>query len=135
MLRQATRRARRHGWENVTFVCADAATVNPGAWRPVDAAIATYALSVIPDWPAAWQVMRRSTRPGGRIAVVDMQDPEGRWRVLRRVARWLCAVSNADIDARPWQLLEEELDDVRCMSRRGGHVQVRVGRCPAPPST
>jgi S-adenosylmethionine-diacylgycerolhomoserine-N-methlytransferase len=129
MLDQARRRARRRGWENVTPVCADAATVDPGSWEPVDAAIATYALSVIDDWPAAWRIMRRSTRPGGRMAVVDMQDPQGRWRLLRPVARWLCAVSDADIEARPWRLLEEELDDVRCMERRGGHVQVRVGRC------
>lgn len=76
MLHQAARRARRHGWENVTLVCADAASVDPGRWEAVDAAIATYALSVIEDWPAAWRTMRRSTRPGGRIAVVDMQDPE-----------------------------------------------------------
>ncbi len=130
MLRQAARRARRHGWANVTLVCADAATVDPATWEPVDTAIATYALSVIGDWPAAWRVMRRSTRPGGRIAVVDMQDPEGRWRVLRPLARWLCAVSGADIDARPWRLLEKELDDVRCTSRRAGHVQVRIGQQP-----
>ncbi|OMQ15217.1 ubiquinone biosynthesis protein [Modestobacter sp. VKM Ac-2676] len=130
MLRQARRRARRHGWGNVTLVCADAATVDPGTWEPVDAAIATYALSVIEDWPAAWRAMRRSTRPGGRIAVVDMQDPEGPWRVLRPVARWLCAVSDADIDARPWTPMEAELQDVRRLSRRGQHVQVRVGTVP-----
>lgn len=130
MLCQARRRGRRHGWENVAFVCGDAATVDPGAWEPVDAAIATYALSVIEDWPAAWRTMRRSTRPGGRIAVVDMQDPEGRWVVLRPVARWLCAVSDADIDARPWTSLEAELQDVHGVSRWGRHVQVRVGTVP-----
>ncbi len=131
MLRQAARRARRHQWGNVTFVCADAATVDSEAWAPVDASIATYALSVIPDWPSAWTTLRRSTRPGGRIAVVNMQDPQGRWRALRPLARWLCAVSLADIEARPWRRLEAELYDVRSIARRGQHVQVRVGTVPA----
>lgn len=130
MLRQARRRARRNGWGNVTFVCADAAAVAPGSWEPVDAAIATYALSVIEDRPAAWRTMRRSTRPGGRIAVVDMQDPDGRWRVFRPVARLLCALGGADIEARPWTALEEDLRDVHGASRRGGHIQVRVGSVP-----
>ncbi len=130
MLRQAARRARRHRWDNITFVCADATTVDLEAWAPVDAAIATYALSVVPDWPSAWRMMRQATRGGGRIAVVDMQDPQGGWRVLRPLARWLCAISRADIEARPWRLLEAELDDVRRGSRRGQHIQIRVGTVP-----
>ncbi len=132
MLRQAAGRARRHRWDNITFVCVDAATVDTGAWAPVDAAITTYALSVVPDRPAAWRTLRRATRPGRRIAVVDMQDPEGRWRVLRPLARWLCVISRADIEAQPWRLLEAELDDVGRASRRGQHIQVRVGTVPPP---
>jgi S-adenosylmethionine-diacylgycerolhomoserine-N-methlytransferase len=119
ILRQAARRARRHGWTNVTFLCADASTVDPAAWEPVDAALSTYVLSLIPDRPAAWRQMVRGTRVGGRIAVVDMQESQGRWAVLRPLARWLCAVSGADIQARPWRLLEADLVDVRSAARRG----------------
>ncbi len=131
MLRQAARRIRRRGWPNVTLICADASSVDPAAWAPVDAALATYALSVVPDGSAAWRTMLRATRPGGRIAVVDMQEPEGRWVVLRPAARWLCAVSGADIRAEPWRFLEFELADVRSAARRGGHIQIRVGTVPA----
>jgi demethylmenaquinone methyltransferase/2-methoxy-6-polyprenyl-1,4-benzoquinol methylase len=46
------------------------------------------------------------------------------------VARWLCALSDADIDARPWTALEAELQNVRGLSLRGEHVQVRVGTVP-----
>ena len=131
MLRQATRRIRRRGWPNITLICADASAVDPAAWAPVDAALATYALSVISDRRAAWQTMLRATRPGGRIAVVDMQEPGRRWAVFRPAARWLCAVSGADIRAEPWRFLEEELADVRRAARRGGHIQIRVGTVPA----
>lgn len=133
MLRQAVRRARRRRWDNVTFLCADATTVDPAQWAPVDAAIATYALSVISDRPAAWRALRNGTRVGGRIAVVDMQEPEGRWAPLRFVARWLCRVSGSDIDARPWRLLESELTEVTSGSRRGEHIQIRVGTVPHAP--
>lgn len=129
MLRQAARRIRRHGWTNVSFLCADASTVELGA-EVVDAAISTYALSVVPDWPAAWATMLRATRTGGRIAVVDLQEPVGRWAVLSPLARWLCAVSGSDIGAHPWLLLEADLVDVRSAARRGGHIQIRVGTVP-----
>jgi S-adenosylmethionine-diacylgycerolhomoserine-N-methlytransferase len=132
MLRQAARRVRRRGWRNVTLLCADASTVDTAAWEPVDAALSTYVLSVIPDRPAAWRTMLRGTRAGGRIAIVDMQEPQGRWAVLRPLARWLCAVSSADIRARPWRLLEADLVDVRSTARRAGHIQIRAGTVPAP---
>jgi len=135
MLRQAARRVRRRGWTNVTLLCADASTVDPAAWEPVDAALSTYVLSVIPDRAAAWQTMLRGTRAGGRIAVIDMQDPQGRWAVLRPLARWLCAVSGSDIHAYPWRLLEADLIDVHSAARRGGHIQIRVGTVPAPLGT
>jgi S-adenosylmethionine-diacylgycerolhomoserine-N-methlytransferase len=122
MLRQAARRVRRRGWPNVTLLCADASTVDTAAWELVDAALSTYVLSVIPDRPAAWRTMLRGTRVGGRIAVVDMQEPQGRWAVLRPLARWLCAVSGADIQAGPWRLLEADLVDVHSAARRGGHI-------------
>jgi demethylmenaquinone methyltransferase/2-methoxy-6-polyprenyl-1,4-benzoquinol methylase len=101
----------------------------------VDAALSTYVLSVIPDRAAAWQTMLRGTRAGGRIAVIDMQDPQGRWAVLRPLARWLCAVSGSDIHAYPWRLLEADLIDVHSAARRGGHIQIRVGTVPAPSGT
>lgn len=96
-----------------------------------DAAVSPYALSVIPARRAAWRTMVAGTRAGGRIAVVDMQEPVGRWALLRPVARWLCAVSHADIHASPWRLLEAQLVDVRSAARRGGHIQIRVGTIPA----
>lgn len=131
MLRQAALRARRRGWNNVTFVCADASTVDPAAWDPVGAALSTYALSIIPNWPAAWRTMLQATWVGGRIAVVDMQDPQGWWALLRPLARWLCAVGHSDIQAHPWKLLESELTEVRGAARRGQHIQIRVGTVPA----
>lgn len=84
MLEQARRRVRAHGWDNIVLVRADATTITLGrlaGYLPsshggqslFDAALATYVLSLIPDWPAAWCALLRAVGPAGRIAVADMQ--------------------------------------------------------------
>lgn len=130
MLGVAARRVRRRGWANVTLVRGDATSLDPGAWAPVDAALATYVLSVVPDPGAGWRVLRAGVRPGGRVAVVDMADPRGPWRALRPATRTLTALGGADIEARPWRAVEDELVDVSRAAFWGGHVQVRVGTVP-----
>lgn len=62
MLGVARRRAERTGWRNARLVAADATTLSPAALERVglptfDAAIATYSLSLMPGWRAAWHGM------------------------------------------------------------------------------
>ena len=87
MLENARERIEDHGWENVAVRRADATTV------AFDAAIATLALSVMPDVRRAAATVHRSLRPGARFAVVDVRPvPSGPLRVLnpliRRFFRW-----------------------------------------------
>ncbi len=128
MLAQARRRARRHGWRNVELLEADMTAV--GRLGEVDAMIATYSLSVIPGWHRAWHKAFAATCSGGRMAVVDMQLPEGAARVAGPLARLACAAGGSDIYAHPWTALERDCNDVSEVSLRGGHVQVRVGTKP-----
>ena len=135
---QARRRVRRRGWRNVILLEVDATTMVPaeigariaaeGGRERSDAALATYALSIMPDWESAWRHMLELCTPGAPLGVVDMQDPTGPWSALSPLARLACRLGGADIRARPWRAVERDCDDVVVDSARGGHLQIRVGR-------
>lgn len=130
MLGQARRRSNKAGWNNVELIAADATaldTVDLGDRRPFDAAIATYALSLMQAWPSALTTMISMTRVGGAIAVVDMQKPTGRAAPWTPLARLACRLGGADIEAHPWTGLTDRVGDIESASARGGHIQVRVG--------
>jgi demethylmenaquinone methyltransferase/2-methoxy-6-polyprenyl-1,4-benzoquinol methylase len=133
MLTQARRRATSAGWSNVTLIRADATAVGPaelGAPRRYDAAISTYALSLMPEWKSALATMVSATRPGGSVAVVDMRTPTGVAAVWTPLARLACRLGGSDIDAHPWTAMTPRLRPVRSASLRGGHIQVHVGSVP-----
>ncbi len=117
---------------NVVLVEADAEHLDHAAGpdalaTPFDAALFTYSLSLMTDRDSAWRQATTLVRPGGRVAIVDMEPPHGWARLLEPAARLACWLGGADIDARPWTLLERAAHDVQSWSLRGGHVQVRVG--------
>ncbi|MDZ4266108.1 MAG: methyltransferase domain-containing protein [Mycobacterium sp.] len=133
MLEQARRRAFSAGWTNVRLVEADASALDanaPDMTSGFDAVISTYALSLMADWPRALSTMVAVTRPGGRVAVVDMQRPVGRARLWSPLAQLACLLGGSDIDAHPWVPMESALVDVRRRSVRGAHIQIRVGSVP-----
>ncbi|GAB3518393.1 class I SAM-dependent methyltransferase [Arthrobacter monumenti] len=146
MLRQARRRADKHGWSNVILLQADAATPAlddiavrieaQNGRRRSDAAIATYALSLMPDWPRAWKNMQALCRNRGALTVVDMQEPVGTAAAFTPLARFACWLGGADISAHPWRGVEQDCEEVTAASARGGHLQIRAGRTKAgtPPS-
>ncbi len=130
MLAQAQRRSRTARWDNVRLIEADATTLDAQALDVAgdfDAVISTYALSLMSDWPRVVSLMIAAARPGGRVAVVDMQTPVGLAKVWTPLARLACLLGGSDIEARPWTVVESTLTDVRQASLRGGHLQVRVG--------
>ena len=132
MLAQAGARLRRAGWTNVTLICGDASRTDPARLRRLlgrscDAVLATYALSLMPDWSAAWQMMLQVADPGARLAVVDMQEPTGVAPPLVQLARLACWSGGADITAHPWTALEAACVSVESATAWCGHIQVRVG--------
>jgi len=133
MLAQAQQRTRAAGWGNVRLIEADATTLDAralGLAGDFDAVISTYAVSLMANWPRAVSLMIAASRPGGRVAVVDMQTPVGSARVWTPLARLACLLGGSDIGAHPWTAIEAALTDVHRVSPRGGHIQVRVGSVP-----
>lgn len=135
MLAQASQRTASAGWSNVTLIAADATTADLaelGAHLPFDAAISTYALSLMSDWRSALETMFSATRVGGAVAVVDMQTPTGAAAVWTPMARLACRLGGSDIDAHPWTAMtagrkELGVGNVQSAEVRGGHIQVCVG--------
>ncbi|WP_294566206.1 class I SAM-dependent methyltransferase [uncultured Arthrobacter sp.] len=138
MLAQARRKATRHGWTNIILIQADATTtpsesiiesITSQGGRPLsDAALATYALSLMNPWEAGWNMMRKLTAPGGRLCIVDMQEPTSRIPGTRALARLACSLGGADITAHPWKAVEADCVDVTDGTARAGHLQIRTGR-------
>lgn len=133
MLRQAAARTVRAGWLNVELVQADATTVPAEALlellgRPGDGVLATYALSLMHSWRAAWRTVLSITAPAGRLAVVDLQRPVDVPRPAVWAAELACRLGGSDVDAHPWTALEQDCTDVRAAQAWAGHLQVRSGQ-------
>lgn len=134
MLQVARRKTVRRPPGNVVLVEADAEQLDrlavsgpDGPAPPFDAVLFTYSLSLMSDWKNAWHQASSLVRPGGRAAIVDMEPPH-RWaRIFDPAARLAALMGGADINSRPWTVLERTATDVQTWSLRGGHVQVRAG--------
>ncbi|MGI8459988.1 MAG: class I SAM-dependent methyltransferase [Propionibacteriaceae bacterium] len=133
MLRQAAARTVRNRWRNVELVQADATTAPPEVlleWlgRPCDGVLATYALSLMRSWRAAWRTMLSLTAPAGRLAVVDLQRPMDVPRPAVWLAELACRLGGSDVDAQPWTAVEQDCAGVRAAQVWAGHLQVRSGQ-------
>ena len=111
MLEQAARRCNENGWQNVEFVRGDAAEVDRLVTGPVDAAISTACLCIVPGWEQAIAGAASLLRSGGRLVDLDFltMRPKGPLRLFSPLARWWTkhygfADPDADFtDVRPWK--------------------------------
>ena len=80
MLAVARSRTEKNRWRNVRLVRRKAEELT--LERPVDAALCSYCLTMIPDWRGALARLHGLLAPGGRVAVCD-------FRVSERWSPWL----------------------------------------------
>ena len=132
MLAVAHKRVAANGWKNVTIVHADATDFDSTdiAADTVDAVIATYSLSVIRHWRSAWANAVAVLKPGARALIVDMQLPTGYARIMRPLARAVCAFGGSDIRAHPWTVLEDGVINTDSVTVKGGHIRAVAASIP-----
>lgn len=137
MLRAAGRRARtrlsgahRFDWPEVRLVRADlttARTVLPPDESPVDAVLAINTLSLIPDWRAAWRKGVAAAKPGARVAIADIGEPTTADPAMNLWSKVISFIGGGILAGHPWNVVEEDADDLESTSFWAGHVQVRTG--------
>lgn len=111
MIDEARRKVEENGWKNVDFVQGDAAEVGRLVTCPVDGAISTACLCIVPRWEQAIAGVVALLRPGGRLVVLDFltTKPKGPLRVFSPlVDRWTRHYGFADpsvdfAEVRPWR--------------------------------
>lgn len=131
MLARAHARIARNRWSNVAVRHGDAAQLPAGVrGEQFDAVLFTYSLSGITRWRSAWSQAFGLLKPGGRVAVVDLALPAGRWLGMRPLARLACLSGGVDPRREPWRLVAGETVDPSHQVLRGGHIHVAVGTRP-----
>jgi ubiquinone/menaquinone biosynthesis C-methylase UbiE len=137
MLAEAGRRIAAHGWSNVTLIEADAMAL--ALPEPVDAALCTLAVGLMPDPSVVVESMVDAVRPGGRVLISDG----------RLVGRWygplanplLCWIGNPWVPpalrerywtARPWETLVMLTEDFDYEEWLGGALYVATGHTRGP---
>ena len=100
MLAEAPKKVAAHGWANVTLIEADATTFRLA--EPVDMALCTLAIGLMPDPDAVVRAMVGMVRPGGRVLIGDRRLVE-RWYgpLVNPLLRWVGNPWGAVSGARP----------------------------------
>ncbi len=130
MLAGAGRRISDSGWTNVTLrhgTAAELTRVNASS-LPFDAVVITYALSIMDSWREVFEQSVAQLKPGGRLLVIDLAQPTGRWRPLAPLARLACLAGGVHLSRRPWRLVARDLRSARHEVARGGHVHIAWGQ-------
>ncbi len=136
MLRRARGKTITRDWRNVELRYGDAARIAElaGDAAPFDAVLFTCSLSIIDGGKDAFDQALGLLRPGGRIAVVDMAMPSGRWRVLWPLTRLACFTGGSDPYRAPWNRLLASTEEPMHEIVKGGHIHVAVGTRSRPAS-
>ena len=128
MLERAGERAERHGWQNIELVEADLLDY---VFPPdVDAALATFALEMVPEYDAVIRRVADALPPGKRLALLGLKHPE-RWpEWLVRLGVWLnkpFGVSREYASFRPWESVRDHMRFMRYHELYAGAAYLCVG--------
>lgn len=129
MLDVARARIARERWNNVELVQADVAE-----WMVPDGVSAVYstlALTLLPEYDAVIERVSHALKPGGRLAVLDMKQPQGWPTWLVRFVAWLNKPFGVSLDLatrHPWDSVQRYLTETECKEYYFGALYLCVGR-------
>ncbi len=129
MLREARHRVESAGWANVDLVESDASDYEfPGN---IEGVLSTFALTMFDNYDGVIERTAEALRPGGRLAILEMKQPEG-WpaslvRLGTRVLRPF-GVSSSYAGRRPWESVRQHLDEVLYREFYAGAIYLCVGQ-------
>ncbi len=128
MLDVARDRVARRNWENVELFQADVAE-----WQMPDGVVgvfSTLALTLVPEYAAVIGRASRALSPGGRLAVLDMKEPDAWPSWLVRLAAWMnmpYGVSLELADRHPWESIRKHLTEIQFREYFFGALYLAVG--------
>lgn len=134
MLAEARKRADSAGWRNVELIQADLAEyVFPEGSHGI---LSTLALTLVPEYERVIRAASLSLGAGGRLAIMDMKEPDGWPKWLVRFAAWLnrpYGVSLELADRHLWETVREFMREVEYREFYFGALYLSVGEAvPAP---
>ena len=124
MLCRARRRVRRHGWENVYLICADATACT--FRRTYHAVLFSYSLSMVPNREQALNRALDHLCPGGRLGVLDFGPLAGWGPLAVPVRRWL-ALNHVTPPADALGHIHTRLARIDMTHRRRGYNFIAIG--------
>lgn len=128
MLEKARRRTGRAGWDNVELVEADLSTY--AFPQEMNAALATFAMEMVPDYDSVIRRIADRLPPGGRLVLLGLKVPEHWPKWLLRLAVWLNKPFGASLDyasIRPWESVQRHFGESGYREFYFGAAYVCVG--------
>lgn len=129
MLDVARVRIVRERWSNVELVQADVVE-----WLVPDGVSAVYstlALTLLPEYDAVIERVSHALKPGGRLAVLDMKQPQGWPTWLVRFVAWLNKPFGVSLDLatrHPWDSVQRYLTETEFKEYYFGALYLCVGQ-------
>ncbi len=129
MLDVARERIAKEGWTNVALVQADLA-----GWEfpaGIAGVYSTLALTLVPEYDRVIQRASHALKPDGRLAVLDMKEPQGWPTWLVRFAAWLnrpFGVSLDLADRHPWESIRRYLAETEYREYYFGALYLCAGK-------
>lgn len=126
MLQQTRRKKPPEGTARKELIVADAAFMPLKC--PVDVAIFSYSLTMIPEWETALDEAHRLLRPGGFISVVDFRPLDHYGFPIRHVLGWWFRSCHCHPERRLIEALDRRFDRIHCHQRGRAHHFLYLGK-------